>query len=80
MVFQVEVTVRQPLDEKTRRFLEAARLSANRIIRFTGDGRFIKLTVEAAGLTHDEALRSAAGEVARILPASKPEFEEPRRG
>jgi hypothetical protein len=38
-----------------------------------------EMTVEAAGITRDEALRQAAREGANLMPASKPEFVEMRQ-
>ena len=79
MPYEVDVTIPKPLDDKTRRFLDAVRHSANRVIRFGGDNASIKLTVEVAGMCREDAIRAAAGEVARIFPASADEkYSEPR--
>jgi hypothetical protein len=77
--YEVDVTIHQPLDDRTERFLEAARRSANRLIRFTGGGESIRLTVEVAGMCREDAIRSAAREVAAIFPACDSErYGEPR--
>jgi hypothetical protein len=53
--------------------------SANRLVRFRGGSGSIRLTVEVSGMCRGDALRAAAGEVARIFPASNDErYEEPR--
>jgi hypothetical protein len=74
--FEVEILVPQELTETTRRFLSAAQTSANRILRFSGDDRVIRLTIEATGMNRNEAVRAAAMEVAHILPNSYPEIVE----
>jgi hypothetical protein len=71
--FEVDVLLNQGLDESTRRFLQSVQASANRVIRFDGDDRSVRLTVDVAGMTRDEAIRAAAGEVSRIFPASSDE-------
>ena len=79
MRYEVEVTISKPLDDRTRRFLDAVQHSANRVVRFTGDDGSTKVTVEVAGLCREDAIRSAAAEVARIFPASNDErYGEPR--
>ena len=78
MRYEVDVTIARPLDARTEQFLEAARRSANRLIRFSGDANSISLTVEVAGMGRD-AIRSAAREVAGIFPACDSEkYSEPR--
>jgi len=80
MRYEVDVTIPRPLDERTRRFLAAVQRSANRVIRFSGDRASVRVTVEVAGLCREDAIRSAAGEVARIFPASVDEkYGEPRQ-
>jgi hypothetical protein len=49
------------------------------VVRFDGDGSAIRLTVEVAGLSRTDAIRAAAGEVARILPNCDAEFSELRQ-
>jgi hypothetical protein len=79
MHYEVDVTVPHPLDDRNRRFLDSVQRSANRVVRFRGDARSITVTVEVAGLCREDALRAAAGEVARIFPASRDEkYGEPR--
>ena len=79
MQYEVEVTIPQPLDERTRRFLDMVRRSANRLVRFAGDAGSIRLTVEVTGQCRQDAVRAAAGEVARIFPSSDNErYGEPR--
>ena len=79
MIYEVEVTLPRALDDQTRRFLDAVQRSANRLVRFGGDSASIKLTVEVAGMCREDAIRAAAGEVARIFPASNDEkYGEPR--
>ena len=74
--FEVETLVPQELTETTRRFLSAAQTSANRILRFSGDQKVIRLTIEATGMNRNEAVRATAMEVAHILPNSYPEIVE----
>ena len=79
MRYEVDVTVQHALDANTGRFLDSVQRSANRVLRFRGDDRTITLTVEVAGLCRDDAIRGAAGEVARIFPAICDEkYSEPR--
>jgi len=79
MRYEVDVTIARPLDARTEQFLEAARRSANRLIRFSGDANSISLTVEVAGMGREDAIRSAAREVAGIFPACDCEkYSEPR--
>jgi hypothetical protein len=79
MLYEVDVTITKPLDDRTRRFLDAVQHSANRVVRFTGDAQSTRVTVEVAGLCREDAIRSAAAEVARIFPASSDErYGEPR--
>jgi hypothetical protein len=78
MHYEVVVTIPKALDDRTRRFLDAVQHSANRLVRFTGDPSSIKLTLEVAGMCREDAIRAAAGEVARIFPASSDEkYGEP---
>lgn len=78
MTFEVDVTIPKALDYNTRRFLDAVQPSANRLIRFSGNARLIRLTVEVTGQCREDALRAAAGEVARIFPGSTNEkYSEP---
>jgi predicted metal-dependent peptidase len=78
MHYEVEVTIPKALDEQTRRFLDAVQRSANRLVRFSSDGVSIKLIVEVSGMCREDALRAAAGEVARIFPNSNDEkYGEP---
>ena len=80
MLYEVDVTIPKALDDRTRRFLAAVQGSANRVVRFSGDGRSIVVTVEVAGMGPADAVRGAAGEVARIFPASNDEkYGEPRQ-
>jgi hypothetical protein len=80
MNYEVEVIMARAPDDQTRRFLDAVQRSANRLIRYSGDGSSIKLTVGVAGMCHEDAVRAAAGEVARIFPASNDEkYGEPHR-
>jgi hypothetical protein len=68
--YEVQVVIPRPLDDLTRRFLNSVQRSANRLVRFTGDALSITFTVEASGMSREDALRAAAGEVARILVAT----------
>ncbi len=78
MHYEVVVTIPKALDDRSRRFLEAVQHSANRLIGFTGDHSSIELKVDVAGMSREEALRAAAGEVARIFPAINDEkYGEP---
>lgn len=80
MLFEVDVTIPRELDDPTRRFLDAVQRSANQLVRFTGDISSIKMTVEVSGMCREDALRAAAGEVARIFPNSNDEkYCEPRQ-
>jgi hypothetical protein len=74
MRYEVEVVVPRPLNDKTAQFLSAAMLSANKVLWFCGDGHCVRLTVEAVGMTRNEAIRQAAREIAKIFPTDKPEF------
>jgi hypothetical protein len=79
MLYEVDVTLAKPLDDENRRFLEAVQRSANRVVRFSGSERSIRLTISVAGLSRDDAVRAAAREVASIFPASDDEkYSEPR--
>lgn len=79
MLYEVDVTLALPLDDQNRRFLDAVQHSANRVVRFTGDGGSTTVTVEVAGMCRADAVRAAAGEVARIYPGSNDErYGEPR--
>jgi hypothetical protein len=78
MHYEVEVTLPRALDDQTRRFLDAVQRSANQLVRFGGDNASIRLTVEVAGMCREDAIRAAAGEVARIFPACNDEkYGEP---
>jgi hypothetical protein len=78
--YEVDVVIPKPLDDATCRFLNSVLRSANRLVRFSGDSASIKLTVEVAGMCPEDALRAAAGEVARIFPNSNDEkYCEPRQ-
>jgi hypothetical protein len=80
MHYEVDVTIPKALDATTERFLDAVQHSANNVVRFTGTEGSIRLTVEVAGMCREEAIRAAAGEVARIFPASNDEkYGEPRQ-
>jgi hypothetical protein len=80
MHYEVAVTIPKALDDQTRRFLDAVQRSANRLVSFRGDGRSIKLIVEVSGMCREDAMRAAAGEVARIFPACNDEkYAEPRQ-
>jgi hypothetical protein len=80
MLYEVDVIVPRPLDERTRRFLEAVQRSANRLVRFGGTAESTTLTVEVAGMCREDAVRSAAREVAGIFPACADEkYSEPRQ-
>ena len=79
MHFEVDVIVQHPLDAKAERFLTSVQRSANRVVRFRGDGQRIVVTVEAHAFDRDGAVRAAIQEVAHIYPSV--EFEatgEPR--
>jgi hypothetical protein len=79
MRYEVAVTIPKALDDQTRRFLDAVQRSANRLVRFSGDARSIRLIVEVSGMCREDAMRAAAGEVARIFPACNEEnYGEPR--
>jgi len=79
MLYEVDVTITKPLDDRMCQFLDAVQHSANRVVRFSGDSGSIRVTVEVAGLCREDAIRAAAGEVARIFPASNDErYGEPR--
>ena len=79
MRYEVEVIIPNPLDEKTRQFLNAVRSSANRVVRFRGDGRSTMVTVRVDGVMKDDAVRAAAREIASIFPRSEDEkYGEPR--
>ncbi len=67
MRYEVEVIIPNPLDEKTRQFLNAVRSSANRVVRFRGDGRSTMVTVRVDGVMKDDAVRAAAREIASIF-------------
>ncbi len=76
---EVDVIIPKPLDDSTRRFLDAVQISANRLVRFGGDETSTSLTVDVAGLDHEDAIRAAAREVARIFPACEDKrFGEPK--
>ena len=78
MHYEVDVVVRHPLDERTRRFLTDVQRSANQVVRFRGDERAVCVTVEVAGQCRDDAIRAAARQIARIFPASQDEkYSEP---
>lgn len=80
MQYEVEIIIPKDLDDQTRRFLDAVQRSANGVVRFSGDSVEIRLTVEVAGMCPDDAIRAAAGEIARIFPACRnPTFGEPRQ-
>jgi hypothetical protein len=66
--YEVQVVIPRPLDDRTRRFLDSGQRSANRLVGFSGDSSSIKLIVEVAGMSPEDATRAAVGEVARILP------------
>lgn len=56
-----------------------AALTVQHSRRFGGDSASIKLTVEMAVISREDAMRAAAGEVARIFPACNDEiYGEPR--
>jgi hypothetical protein len=79
MRYGVDVTISKPLDDRTRRFLDAVQHSANRVVRFTGNALSTTVTVDVAGMCREDAIRSAAAEIARIFPASNDErYGEPR--
>jgi hypothetical protein len=80
MHYEVKVIIPKALDDQTRRFLGTVQRSANRLVQFSGDDRSTKLLVEVSGMRRDDAVRAAAGEVARIFPASNDEkYGEPRQ-
>ena len=79
MHYEVDVVIPRALDDTTRRFLEAVQSSANRLVRFRGDRESVRLTIDAVGMTRDEAIRAAAGEVARIFPGNLERYVEVRR-
>ncbi len=77
--YEVDVTIPKSLDGPTGRFLESARRSANRLIRYTGGADSINLTVEVAGMCREDAIRAAVREVDGIFPACENErYNEPR--
>ena len=79
MRYEVEVIMPKPLDDATRRFLDAVQRSANQLVSFSGDRTSTTLVVEVAGMAPEDAVRAAAGEVARIFPNSNDEkYGEPR--
>ena len=74
------MTIAKPLDGQSCRFLDAVQRSANRLVGFTGDTYSTTLTVEVAGMCREDAVRAAAGEVARMFPNSNDEkYGEPRQ-
>jgi hypothetical protein len=78
MHYEVEVIIPKPLDSQTCLFLDAVQRSANPLVRFSGDERTTKLLVEVSGMCRNDAVKAAAGEVARIFPASSDEkYGEP---
>ena len=79
MRFEVEVVIPKPLDDSTRRFLDSVQRSANQLVGFSGDSTSTKLVVEVSGMALEDAVRAAAGEVARIFPNSNDEkYGKPR--
>ena len=55
MHYEVDVVVRQPLDDNARRFLSDVQRSAHRVLRFRGDDGTITITVEVTpwiGMRH----------------------------
>jgi hypothetical protein len=79
MRYEVDVTIARPLDDRTRRLLEAVQQSANGVARFEGDPGSLTLTVEVSAGDRTNALRAAAGEVARVFPGCSDEkYAEPR--
>jgi hypothetical protein len=79
MRYEVDVIIARPLDERMRRFLDSVQHSANRVTRFAGGEASITVTVEVAGTCRTDALRAAAGEVARVFPGCSDEkYGEPR--
>jgi hypothetical protein len=46
---EVDVTVTKPLDDRMRQFLDAVQRCANRVVRFSGDGGSIRVTVLTEG-------------------------------
>ena len=80
MHYEVDVTIPAALDDRVRHRLEKAERSADRVVRFEGDARCIRVTVDVDGRSREEAIRSAVREVARLFPASDDErYGEPRR-
>ncbi len=79
MLYEIDVTIAKPLDERNRLFLTEVQRSANRVVRFSGTATGIRLTVLVAGMDRNDAIRAAAREVAAIFPASVDEkYGEPR--
>jgi hypothetical protein len=79
MQYEVDVTIPKPLDDRTRRLLDSACRSANRVIRFTGSEQCLTLTVNVSGMGRDDAIRAAVREVASLFPACDNErYGEPR--
>lgn len=77
--YEVDVIIPKGLDGRTECFLDSARRSANRLIRFSGSGESIVLTFGVAGMCREDAVRSAAREVAGIFPGCESEkYGEPR--
>jgi hypothetical protein len=69
-----------PTRDATRGFLDAVQRSANQRVSFRGDSASTTLVVEVAGMASGDAVRAAAGEVARIFPNSNDEkYGEPVR-
>jgi hypothetical protein len=73
MRYEVEVIMPKPLYDATRRFLDAVQRSANQLVSFRGDSASTMLVIEVAGMAPEDAVRAAAGEVARIFPNSNDE-------
>jgi hypothetical protein len=79
MGHEVDMMVRQPLDDRARRFLTDVQRSANRVLRFPGDDSSITITVEAHAMVPEDSVKSARGEIARIYPGCDyQETGEPR--
>jgi len=74
MHLEVDVIVQHPLDVRAERFLSSVQRSANRVLRFRGDGPRTVVTVEAHAMDRSGAVRAALQEVAHIYPLV--EFEE----
>jgi hypothetical protein len=68
MHHEVDMIVNRPFDDSARRFLAAAQVSANRVLRFRGDDRSITITLETHAMDGDGAVKVALWEIAHVYP------------